>query len=223
MRRTTSKQPPPLLEEAAPPKALSRNNSERSIGRDAQTMTPRPALLPAKPPAAVKSKPTATPSAPAEPAPSREVSEKAEGSEEKLDKNSKEYIREKTKGYVVVTDFTQVHPGDHIRYQGINGKFHGGGFIWYKKVNEENGRTFWMVGQSRKSDMANIKHFPLYWDKVRIVWRKLDQDTELLRKSIDAKQYLINDIALFLLKKHGEEFKNWMNSREEERRKKVNP
>lgn len=228
------------LEEAAPPKALSRTNSERSVGREANVTTPRPALVrPRGKPAAlaapartVKASDDRSASKPADERSERsdksersekgEKIEKTEKTEKKeVDKNSKEYIRDKTKGYVVVTDFSQVHPGDHIRYQGANGKFHHGGFIWYKKVNAESGRTFWMVGQSKRSDMANVKHFPLYWDKVKVVWRKLDQDTDLLRKSIDTKQHYINDIALFLAKKYGDEFKSWMNSREEQRRAKA--
>lgn len=146
--------------------------------------------------------------------------EKKKNAEKNTDVDPKKYIKEKTEGYYIVKreHFGQLKSGDHIRYVGVDGKFRTGGFVWYKKTNENDGRTFWMLGQQKTPNMAEgVFRFALYWDKVKILWKKTDPETNLLVKSIDKKQTYINDIVYFLKSKFGKEFVDYMNSRETER------
>lgn len=147
---------------------------------------------------------------------------KAKVKEDK-DFNSKKYIYEQTKNYVIVhkDKFQKINEGDHVKYVGADGKFRTGGFIWYKKTHEESGRIFWMIGQQKEVDMKNgTFRFALYWDKIRILWKRIDYETDLLRQSIDKKQEYISDISMFLRMKFGREFLDFMNERDLERQKK---
>lgn len=142
---------------------------------------------------------------------------------EDKDLNSKKYIYEQTKNYVIVQKdkFQKINEGDHIKYVGADGKFRTGGFVWYKKTHDESGRTFWMIGQQKEVDMKNgTFRFALYWDKIKILWKRIDYETDLLRQSIDKKQEYISDISLFLKLKYGKEFVEFMNLRDFERTKK---
>jgi len=132
----------------------------------------------------------------------------------------KRQIKEKTKGYYIVDSdkFGKLGNGDHIKYLTNDGKFRDGGYIWFKKKSKNNGRMFWMISPSPIINF-NTFHYILFWDRIKVLWKRIDHETELLRDSIDLKQSYINDIAAFLLLKYGDEFKHFMNKRELERQK----
>jgi hypothetical protein len=135
------------------------------------------------------------------------------------------YIAKKIEGCVAIPtkDFEHIEAGDRIKYLKKDGNFVDGGFVWYKKIHADTKKPFWMVGKQRIMDMSE-KHFPVYWEKVKALWRQIQVDTDAIKNSLDTKQNYINDIALFLLEKYGDEFKNYMNNREKlrlERSKKL--
>jgi hypothetical protein len=131
--------------------------------------------------------------------------------------NSPAHIKKFIVGYAIIpkTQFDNISPGDHIRYIGIDGDFRTGGYVWFHKTSDE-GLDYWMIGQSKNapSDISRVKHFILYWNKVKTLWKKISPESDLLRLSLEKKHEYIKDIILFLLEKHGDEFKEFMRDRE---------
>jgi recombinational DNA repair ATPase RecF len=60
----------------------------------------------------------------------------------------------------------------------------------------------------------------VFWENIKYLYRKEDPGTKLLRQAIDKRQDYINDLAIFLRNKYGEEFEKYMNRRGEVRRQK---
>jgi hypothetical protein len=164
-----------------------------------------------KPISVPKPKPVSAPAVPATSAPKTDA---------KPDYNDPEHIKSMLEGYATIplSEYNNINPGDHIRYMDPAGNFRSGGYVWFQKINDE-GRKFWMIGQTRTAprDFSGSKRFVLYWDKVGKLFKKMGAETDLLRQSIDAKQDYISDMALFLLYKFGDEFRDFMNSRESSR------
>jgi len=131
--------------------------------------------------------------------------------------NDPAHMKKNLVGYAEIpaSEYEFISPGDHVRYKGTDGNFRTGGYVWFKRVTAE-GAPYWVIGQSRLPPTGNSKkmNFVLYWSKIQKLWKKLAVDTDLLIKSIDQKQIYINDIALFLLEKYDDEFREFMNSRE---------
>jgi hypothetical protein len=119
--------------------------------------------------------------------------------------------------------FSQVMTGDHIRYEGVDGKFRSGGFIWFIRKAKDN-RMFWVVGQTHnppEGDFSSVIHFPLYWNKANRLWKKTSSDILILGEAIDNKTEGIEFIARFLLYKYGTEFSDFVNELHRIRRNKV--
>lgn len=136
--------------------------------------------------------------------------------------DKKEHIIKNISGYALIPreKFSLILPKDHIRYIGNDGHFRMGGFVWVTKT-DNNDRKYWLIGQ--KQNWSSVKNgksvkFPLYWDSIKYLWKKMSAETDLLRASIDKKQLAINDIVHFLLFKYGDEFKNFMEDRERKRK-----
>lgn len=148
------------------------------------------------------------------------------GQSEVIDYNSNAHRAKMTEGYTMVPreDFPLLTQGDHIRFIDAGGNFRPGGYIWYRKEKADdtgNMRTFWMIGYtpnmpSPESEFSH-KRYCVYWDNIQVLYKRISVEADLLRKSIDLKQAYIQDITLFLYKKFGDEFANFMNSREEKR------
>jgi hypothetical protein len=133
------------------------------------------------------------------------------------DYNNPEHVRKLLTGFVEIRpeNFSKLAPGDRIRYEGIDGNFRPGGFIWYARRSKD-GRDFWVIGQSRyppKGDFSRVVHFALYWDKVLKLWKKTGAEVDLLRLAVDDKYSVIQDIGAFLYYKFGDEFSEFYNER----------
>lgn len=129
------------------------------------------------------------------------------------------YVKESIKNSFVVdkSKYKDLSTGEYICYFGIDDKFKNGGFIWKKGIKKE--RDYWIVGRQPGSH-PRVFRYVLYWDKIKLLFKKIDYETSLLVKSIDKKQQYISDISTFLEKKFGNEFTKFMNDRESIRLKK---
>ncbi len=137
-----------------------------------------------------------------------------------------EEIEKLTKGCIIVgaKDFNHIMPGDRIKYRrSDNGFFRDGGFVWYAKTNKDD-RRFFMVSSQKDIDMSSgVMKYPVFWDKIKTLWKQNPYEMDLVKVALDTRQkaidqmkvitlkqqVLINDVILFLEKKHGEEFKKF--------------
>jgi len=144
---------------------------------------------------------------------------------------TREQIMAATTGYFMVKPdkFERLQSGDRIKYLTEDNRLMEGGYIWYKKTGVSG--TFWMIGAFRNVNMSpGVFKFSLYWDKIKILWKQIDVETDLVVQSLDNKQHQLDnkqhqldDIFMFLANKFGAEFTAFMATQEINRRKKSAP
>lgn len=164
---------------------------------------------------------------------SDEGSEKSEKSSDKsklkaADKEQKPHTKEEiealTEGFFLVPkyDWYTLEPGSCIKWVNKHGRCtKKEWYCWYHKVSKVTGGNFYYVGQyPNKKDNYNQMKMAVFWDNIKYLYKKEDPGTKLLRQAIDKRQDYINDLAIFLRNKYGEEFEKYMNRRGEVRRQK---
>lgn len=124
------------------------------------------------------------------------------------------YVNENTRGYFIVPPekYDALDVQNKIMYINADGSFKKGGYIWSKNISKA-GQQYWIIGFT-KTPNFKANYYILYWNKVRILWKKMNYESELLRLSVDDKHNLIKDISTFLSMKFGNEFIEFMNKQE---------
>jgi len=142
--------------------------------------------------------------------------------EEKMEKNqiphSKEEISEMTDGFIVVpkSDWENLEPGSCIKWVNKYGRcITKEWYYWYQKTSKVTGTKFFYVGTYPTKAEGGVfqQTFAAFWDNIKILYKKEDPITKMLRLAIDKRQDYITDIAVFLKNKYGEEFENYMKGR----------
>lgn len=155
-----------------------------------------------------------------------DVSDKQQEAIERSKKpHTKEEIEALTDGFFLVPrfDWYTLEPGSCIKWVNKHGRCtKKEWYCWYQKVSKVTGGNFFYVGQypNKKDNYAQMK-MAVFWDNIKYLYKKEDPGTKLLRQAIDKRQDYINDLAIFLRNKYGEEFEKYMNRRGEVRRQKL--
>jgi hypothetical protein len=144
--------------------------------------------------------------------------------EENQTPQSKEDIREMTDGFIVVPrgDWEMLEPGSCIKWVNKHGRcITKEWYYWYQKTSKVTGGKFFYVGMyPTKTDGSGFQQsFAVFWANVKILYKKEDPITKLLRHAIDKRQDYITDLAVFLKMKFGDEFEDYMKSRSAHREK----
>jgi len=148
---------------------------------------------------------------------------------EKIEKNqtaqSKEEIKSMTDGFIVVprSDWEILEPGSCVKWVNKHGRcITKEWYYWYQKTSKVTGTKFFYFGTyPSKTEGVFQKSFAVFWDNVKILYKKEDPITKLLRQAIDTRQDYITDIAIFLRSKYGDEFDDYMKKRSAHRAKLV--
>lgn len=137
--------------------------------------------------------------------------------------NDPEHVKSALKGYIQIPpeQFKAIKAGDHISYITKTGDFRTGGYVWLKRTDDSKGE-YWIYGQTKRIPVGTeawkaSKHFKIYWTTIGKLYKKMDPETNLMIKSIDAKQQGILDIAAFLRYKYGDEFADFIRKRHKSR------
>jgi hypothetical protein len=132
--------------------------------------------------------------------------------------NDPGHIAKMTEGYVIVPPdmYPLLASGDHIRYIDIDGNFRKGGYIWYsRKIYNSEISNAWMIGVFKTLNTGF--QFILDWKKIQTLWKKTPIEAGMLKNAIDDRHKYLIDITLFLMKKFGTEFSDFLNERERNR------
>lgn len=118
-------------------------------------------------------------------------------------------IQEKTAGFTLVkpNDYDKIMVGDRVRYINAEGKLVWGG--WVNAVRVKDGRTYWVISAGKGETM---RKYSVYIDGIKTLWKKYSSDIIMLSNSIEERRDAINSIAIFLQKKYGKEFTDFVNS-----------
>lgn len=126
--------------------------------------------------------------------------------------NSEKYIYSKTRNYIPIDHehFGIIQIGDNIRYIRVDGGFRLGGTVVEINFSKKYQDTYFRLQYT--GNYGTIM-YNIFWSRIRTLWRQKNIENEILKKSINMKQNYINHIVEFLHKKFGNEFKQFMISR----------
>jgi hypothetical protein len=149
---------------------------------------------------------------------SKEIKKDSKDSEEKI-MSDEDYIKEQTIGYFVVPvdKYPCVEIGDKIAYlRNDNNKFSHGGYIW--EINNLRGQAekkFFRVGFSPN---RRGNSFIVMWEKIKVLWKRANVEIDILRKAFNFESSTIGDIVEFIYLQYGEEFREFMKLKSQERK-----
>ena len=132
--------------------------------------------------------------------------------------NDPTYITTMTEGYIIIPPdmYQHIMPGDHLRYVDTGGAFRTGGFVWYpRKIHNSMDPNAWVIGKLKTPSVGYC--FTLDWAKIQTLWKKSPIEANMLKNAIDERHEYLVDVSLFLIKKFGKEFSDFLKDRENER------